>query len=100
MLIGGSTQTLDDKPHLTGRETARVRAVAHLLQLAVQAGIMVEPPLELLPSGLRRNVWAIGLCKLRSAIFLHLELHSECLTGAKLHKFCVTKAIFTARNRT
>lgn len=100
MLIGGSTQTLDDKPHLTGRETARVRAVAHLLQLAVQAGIMVEPPLEFLPSGLRSYVGTIFLGKLRPAVFPNLEFHPCSFADAKLNVLLLTKEGFTAHNRT
>lgn len=83
MLIGRFAQTGGNQAYLTGREAARAGAVTHCPQFVVQTGVMVNPTLELLPSGLRGDVWTIGLCKLRSSIFTYLELHSECLTGCK-----------------
>lgn len=68
-------QALDDGGYLARREAAGTGIVALLTQAVVKAGVAVDPPLELLPSGLRRNVWAVGQGKLRSAVFLYLELH-------------------------
>ena len=83
MLIGRFTQTVHNKAHLSGRETARAGSVADGAQAVHQSGVEVEPPLEFLPSGLRGNVGTIFLGKLRSAVFSNLEFHLECLTSGK-----------------
>lgn len=94
MLIGRFTQTFGNQAHLTGRETARTGTVAHCRQLVVQAWIKVNPPLELLPSGLWGDVWTVGQCQLRSSIFPYLELHIRCLWAAKIQIFVPIQLLF------
>ena len=93
LLIGGSAQTVNDKAHLTGRETAGARGVADGAQAVHQAGVVRHPPLELLPSGLGGYVGAIRLGKLSPSVLSHNEFHADgALTGCKDTNFLYDKS--------
>ena len=93
MLIGRFTQTVHNKAHLSGRETARAGSVADGAQAVHQSGVVRHPPLELLPSGLGSYVGAIRLGKLSPSVLSHNEFHADgALTGCKDTNFLYDKS--------